>query len=468
MSTGRSRVGHEIEAALGEVLAHIRGEVELPCRVIDDPRKGRSKGEEKEMIWSGVLKTVVVALVLVYATQAGAEYEAGQHAWDAGQRDAAIAEWRAGADAGEAKSMLALGRLYLQGVGVPQNYVQAHMWFNLAASRGEAEAIAERDALAAKMTPDAIAEAQKLTLSWQPARRQLRPNALHRAVQDGSLSGLQAALAAGVDVNIRDARGWTVLMHAANQGYTLLVPPLLEANADLNVRAADGATALFIAALHGYTEIVVALLKAGADTSFRGPKGRTALGVAQVQGHSKVVALPEFAPLLEAAKEREESEAFSRAKALDIPKAYKDYLAAWCPQGNSCATARAKLGESIKASLTGQTFSGVNSGGGPVFSGTHVSLTFSSSGKYTGIYILPDSDQARCPGTWRVEGGKVRLNCKWFNQSRVILSGVAELEDNILVGREVITDNTLILGAFLGAVFGKTRTMPWTWRLSKH
>ncbi len=93
----------------------------------------------------GGLKTAVVALALVCGTPAGADYEAGRRAWEAGRRDAAIAEWRAGADTGEAKAMLALGRLYLQGLGVPQNYVQAHMWFNLAASRGEATAIAERD-----------------------------------------------------------------------------------------------------------------------------------------------------------------------------------------------------------------------------------------------------------------------------------------------------------------------------------
>ena len=113
-------------------------------------------------------------LALVCVTPAGAEYEAGQRALDAGQRDAAIVEWRAGADAGEAKSMLALGRLYLQGLGVPQNYVQAHMWFNLAASRGEAEAVAERDALAAKMTPEALAEAQKLALDWQQGGQRTR------------------------------------------------------------------------------------------------------------------------------------------------------------------------------------------------------------------------------------------------------------------------------------------------------
>ena len=108
---------------------------------------------------------LVLALALVCATSVGANYEAGQRAWEAGQPDVAVAEWRAGADAGETKSMLALGGLYLRGLGVPQNYVQAHMWFNLAASRGDVEALAERDALAAKMTPDALAEAQRLALA---------------------------------------------------------------------------------------------------------------------------------------------------------------------------------------------------------------------------------------------------------------------------------------------------------------
>ena len=37
MTTERTKVGQEIEAALGEVLAHVRGEVDLPCRIVDDP-----------------------------------------------------------------------------------------------------------------------------------------------------------------------------------------------------------------------------------------------------------------------------------------------------------------------------------------------------------------------------------------------------------------------------------------------
>ena len=112
----------------------------------------------------------MLALTLLFACPAmpaGADYEAGQRAWEAGQRDVAIAEWRASAKAGEAKAMLALGRLYLRGIGLPQNYVQAHKWFNLAASRGEAVAVAERDALVSQMTTQERAEAQKLALEWQ-------------------------------------------------------------------------------------------------------------------------------------------------------------------------------------------------------------------------------------------------------------------------------------------------------------
>ena len=37
MTTERTKVGQEIETALGEVLSHVRGEVDLPCRIVDDP-----------------------------------------------------------------------------------------------------------------------------------------------------------------------------------------------------------------------------------------------------------------------------------------------------------------------------------------------------------------------------------------------------------------------------------------------
>lgn len=62
-----------------------------------------------------------------------------------------------------------LGRLYEYGKGVPQDYVQAHMWYNLAAATRRGEGAAKpRDALAKRMTPQQIAEAQRLAREWKP------------------------------------------------------------------------------------------------------------------------------------------------------------------------------------------------------------------------------------------------------------------------------------------------------------
>ena len=41
MTAERTELGREIETALGEVLAHVRGETELPCRIVDDPVAGK-------------------------------------------------------------------------------------------------------------------------------------------------------------------------------------------------------------------------------------------------------------------------------------------------------------------------------------------------------------------------------------------------------------------------------------------
>lgn len=49
MSTERTDTGLEIEAALDEVLAHVRGETELPCRIVDDPAAGRIVALRKRM-----------------------------------------------------------------------------------------------------------------------------------------------------------------------------------------------------------------------------------------------------------------------------------------------------------------------------------------------------------------------------------------------------------------------------------
>ena len=114
------------------------------------------------------LWTALLVVTLVAVQPAGADFEAGQRAWDAGNTDEALSQWRAGATADERRAMLALGRLYVQGLGVIQDYVEGHKWLNLAASRGEVAALHERDALAEKMTPQQIAAAQERAAAWRP------------------------------------------------------------------------------------------------------------------------------------------------------------------------------------------------------------------------------------------------------------------------------------------------------------
>jgi TPR repeat protein len=69
---------------------------------------------------------------------------------------------------GDAKAQGDLGTAYVKGEGVPQDYVLAHMWFNLAAAQGNEDARQNRDSVAKLMTPDQVAEAQRLARQWKP------------------------------------------------------------------------------------------------------------------------------------------------------------------------------------------------------------------------------------------------------------------------------------------------------------
>ncbi len=50
MVAERTRVGHELETALGEVLAQLRGETVLPCRIVGDAAAEHSIALRKPMI----------------------------------------------------------------------------------------------------------------------------------------------------------------------------------------------------------------------------------------------------------------------------------------------------------------------------------------------------------------------------------------------------------------------------------
>lgn len=74
-------------------------------------------------------------------------------------------------EVGQSEDLYKLGLIYSTGQGGAADLVQAHMWFNLAASRGSEAAKENRRELSSMMSAVEIAEAQKLARQWLVDRR---------------------------------------------------------------------------------------------------------------------------------------------------------------------------------------------------------------------------------------------------------------------------------------------------------
>jgi uncharacterized protein len=72
-------------------------------------------------------------------------------------------------DAPVADSFFELGMMYSVGRSVPVDYVTAHKWFNIAAMRGNHEAIRLRREIADQMSEAEIASAQRAARAWLKA-----------------------------------------------------------------------------------------------------------------------------------------------------------------------------------------------------------------------------------------------------------------------------------------------------------
>ncbi|MEO5864921.1 MAG: tetratricopeptide repeat protein [Nitrospiraceae bacterium] len=87
-----------------------------------------------------------------------------------GQQDYKMAVYylRLAANQGNDLAQRRLGQMYERGEGVQQDYINAYMWYSLGAAKGVEAGARLRDALAKKMDPAQIAEAQKLAREWKP------------------------------------------------------------------------------------------------------------------------------------------------------------------------------------------------------------------------------------------------------------------------------------------------------------
>lgn len=124
-------------------------------------------------------------------------------------------------------------------------------------------------------------------LTAAPANAQ--GNDFINAVDKGDVAQVKAQLAAGADVNARNANGLTALQVAALHGNLDVVRILIDSNADVNAKTSTGVTAIMAASVSGNEELVKMLLAAKADVNAKRDDGITALRIASQNGELGVV-----------------------------------------------------------------------------------------------------------------------------------------------------------------------------------
>lgn len=118
--------------------------------------------------------------------------------------------------------------------------------------------------------------------------------ALMNAAHSGSIELVEALLAAGAEVDAKDELGWTALMKACfnnelNRGFPEIVERLIAAGADPDVKITYGIRPLMLAAGYGEAGVCQALLAGGADILARNDGGLTALMMVKDKFYVEVI-----------------------------------------------------------------------------------------------------------------------------------------------------------------------------------
>ena len=74
------------------------------------------------------------------------------------------------AEKGIAVAQYNLGAMYANGEGVPQDFVLAHMWYNLSGLQGHKDVTNQINLVEKKMSPQQIEQAQEMVRDWKPQK----------------------------------------------------------------------------------------------------------------------------------------------------------------------------------------------------------------------------------------------------------------------------------------------------------
>lgn len=119
--------------------------------------------------------------------------------------------------------------------------------------------------------PASLVDHQVINVSWT----RLRDHPLHSVAHDGNGYAIEAWIAVGEEVDVRDEDGRTPLMYAVMGAQRDVIPLLLWLGADINAVDFQGWTALHHAGHKRYDVIGDDLIAAGADTTIRSHGGQT-------------------------------------------------------------------------------------------------------------------------------------------------------------------------------------------------
>jgi hypothetical protein len=81
-------------------------------------------------------------------------------------REEAVRWYRMAAEQGQSDAQTSLGLRYRLGNGVPEDLVISYMWYDLSAAQGSGVAQRSRDVIEERLTPEQVAEAQRLSREW--------------------------------------------------------------------------------------------------------------------------------------------------------------------------------------------------------------------------------------------------------------------------------------------------------------
>lgn len=153
-------------------------------------RKAAEQGYAPAQYWLGSIYDVFLKrpaeAVIWYRKAAGQSYSYAEFSlaliYEEGGRGTpqnygeAFEWYRRAAEHGHGQAALHVGFMFRDGEGMEQDYVQAHMWFNIAATllalddEGRTQAAREsRDKLAERMTPQQVVKAQEMASAWRPS-----------------------------------------------------------------------------------------------------------------------------------------------------------------------------------------------------------------------------------------------------------------------------------------------------------